>query len=158
MSDIYITYGVGEFSSEKFNEIANQPFFNKPLGGLWASAVNAPYGWADWCKNNDFGHCEKNNCFRFVLKDGANILQLNSVKDCKKLPRIVPERPDLFSIFKHHVYPDFEKMRHDGVDAISFNMSNDSTEDMFNTMYFTLYGWDCDCILVMNKDVIQITS
>ena len=35
-----------------------------------------------------------------------------------------------------------------GIDVIEFNLSND--EDL----YFALYGWDCDCILVLNPEVI----
>ena len=43
---------------------------------------------------------------------------------------------------------DFELMIKNGIDVIEFNLSND--EDL----YFALYGWDCDCILVLNPEVI----
>ena len=45
--------------------------------------------------------------------------------------------------------PDFEKMLADGWDAIEFRLSEDSE------LYWALYGWDCDSILVMNPDVVE---
>jgi len=44
---------------------------------------------------------------------------------------------------------DFESMKKD-YDAIKFNYDNNPS------LYWDLYGWDCDCILVLNKNVIVI--
>ena len=43
---------------------------------------------------------------------------------------------------------DFEKLSHK-YDAIEVNISSD------DELYYKLYGWDCDSILVMNPDVVQ---
>lgn len=54
----YIHYGSDHFSMEKFKEIQNKlndhSWQNKPNYGLWASPVDAEYGWADWCKGEEF--------------------------------------------------------------------------------------------------------
>ena len=28
--------------------------WNKPYGGLWASDINAKYGWKSWCEDENF--------------------------------------------------------------------------------------------------------
>jgi hypothetical protein len=38
----------------------------------------------------------------------------------------------------------------DGVDAIKLNLSKGDYE-----LYYELYGWDCDSILIMNPDIIR---
>jgi len=44
---------------------------------------------------------------------------------------------------------DFEKLA--GIyDAIDVSISNDPE------LHFALYGWDCDSILIMNPDIIQV--
>lgn len=50
--------------------------------------------------------------------------------------------------------PDFEKMKNDGVDAIELHLSEDKSENYFEGLYYTLYGWDCDCILILNKYIV----
>ncbi|MFR3519297.1 MAG: hypothetical protein ACLTT4_12785 [Coprobacillus cateniformis] len=42
---------------------------------------------------------------------------------------------------------DFEELKRQ-YDAIEVNISNDYG------LYWKLYGWDCDSILVMNSDVV----
>jgi len=46
------------------------------------------------------------------------------------------------------VYLDFNKLKEE-YDAIEVFISSDSR------LYRALYGWDCDSILIMNKDVIE---
>lgn len=49
----YISYGLGKFDVDKFDEIQNVEYRNKPKGGLWASPVSAKRGWKDWCWDCD---------------------------------------------------------------------------------------------------------
>lgn len=57
---------------------------------------------------------------------------------------------------KEWLFPDFEKIKDMGIDAIQYNLSNDTTKDYFQGLYYSLYGWDCDSILILNKDCIKI--
>lgn len=142
---IYIHYGAVQYNPELFKPISNRPFSVKPHGGLWASSIDAKFGWKDWCEAENFRECLEQNSFRFRLRDDANIIKINSKDDCSELP-IVPVSPSYSGL--NWLLIDFEQLVKDGVDVIQVNMSND------DRLYWALYGWDCDSILVMNKDVI----
>lgn len=142
----YIHYGHSKFDKEKFKPISNREFFSKPYGGLWASNMESKHGWKQWCEDNDFRECNENNSFCFVLKDNANVIHLYREDDMKNLPKVVNDQfPE---ISKQCL--DFEKMLAEGVDAIELHLSEGSYD-----LYFPLYGWDCDSLLVLNKDVIE---
>lgn len=143
----YIHFGSNKFDIEKFKLIKNEPYRNKPSGGLWASPIGAAMGWKEWCENENFRECKEDNSFRFNVLDKANIYQINSVSDCMNMPLVKTEYD-----IKIMLIPDFEEMYKSGIDAIQFNLSND------HELYFTLYGWDCDSILIMNKNVIELIS
>ena len=144
MENIYIHYGHKFFDDNLFKEIENKGFV-KPLGGLWASAINAEYGWKDWCKENNFRDCIEQNSFKFKLKSETRILKIDSVEVLKKLPVI--EMPYNFS----WITLDFEKIKKE-YDVIEVLISEDSR------LYWDLYGWDCDSLLVLNKDCIEILN
>ena len=146
----YISYGIRNFDINKFEEIQNKEYCNKPKGGLWASPVDAEHGWKDWCETEQFRDCKEEDSFRFTLKDDANIYYINRPDDCNDMPQVNHD------YMKSKIYPDFEIMKQNGVDAIQFNLSNDKTESYSDGLYFTLYGWDCDCILVMNKNIVEV--
>lgn len=115
---------------------------SKPRGGLWASDIKAKYGWKDWNKSEKFAECNKENSFTFTLSDSANVLYINSVKDLENLPKA----QNKFGLISW-VSLDFEKLV-ETYDAIEVNISND-----YN-LYYKLYGWDCDSILIMNPDIV----
>lgn len=155
----YIHYGFEQLDISKIEPIKNQPMWHKPSGGLWASPEGAAFGWKEWCEEEGFNleRLEK-NC-TFSLREDANIYQIHSRDDVDALPRQNVALPwQNLAIPRNSVFPpvadivavDFEKMMADGVDAIQFNMSEDFE------LYWALYGWDCDCILVMNPDVIIV--
>ena len=146
---LYIHYGSTRFDSARFIPIKNREVFAKPTGGLWGSPVDAEFGWNDWCKAEDFGECNDDESFLFALTDTANVLYINSVSDLSELPKI-----DLGFSFSTWVLLDFEKLVNTGIDAIQMNMSNGRCRNIDQDLYFQMYGWDCDSILVMNKVVI----
>lgn len=141
---IYIHYGHKQFDGNLFDEIQNEQFV-KPLGGLWASNIKAKYGWKDWCTDNEFRECKEENSFKFKLKDGTRILKIDNAKILKELP--TDNTPYKFG----WVTLDFEELTKT-YDAIEVLISNDGR------LYYDLYGWDCDSLLVLNKECIEVLS
>lgn len=139
----YVHYGHEKFDRKLFLPIENYGLFPKPRGGLWASRVDAKFGWKDWCERKKFRQCDDAESFKFHLLEDTNVIVINSVDDLKKLPIQKSEFETLFFVL------DFEKMLSDGVDAIEVNLSSDWD------LYMALLGWDCDSILVMNPDIVK---
>lgn len=147
----FIHYGHKQFNIQLFEAPTNRPYSNKPYGGLWASAVDAPYGWKRWCDDEHFRNCEDSNSFKFNIADNANIFEINSVADVE----LMPLQKDSHSYSTYNIRAiDFEAMHNNSIDVIVFNLSNSSRDNFFNDLYFALYGWDCDCILVLNPNVV----
>lgn len=143
MSKKYIHYGSNRFLPEAVIPIRNCPGFTKPYGGLWASPVDAEFGWKEWCDRENFRECNLKNSFTFTLTPEANVLTISSVEEAKRLPQVRDELT-----LPWWVIPDFEKLREQGYDAVELKLSEDWR------LYQTLYGWDCDSILVMNSEVV----
>ena len=51
----FIHYGHDKFEKDKFELVKNRLDASKPKGGLWASRIDSPNGWKDWCESNEFG-------------------------------------------------------------------------------------------------------
>lgn len=139
----YIHYGHKKFQINRFDPIRNEEFRNKPFGGLWASRTDARYGWKDWNEDEQFRKCEEENSFRFTLSTSANVLEIHSHKDLDKISQVKK------SLFNGSCLPDFEELLFGGVDAIELFLSDD------RELYWSLYGWDCDSILIMNPNVVE---
>lgn len=155
MGKEYIHYGHSEFRPELFREIKNRYAFVKPLGGLWASPVDAKLGWKEWCTDENFCVGRLLDSFTFKLSENSNILHIRSVHDLESLPRQkgLVMKPSWVAL-------DFEKLLADGWDAVELHLSEESRDSfgMFDGLYWELYGWDCDSILIMNPDVIEVVS
>lgn len=141
----YIHYGTTEFSKDKFKEIKNERLFTKPIGGLWASRVDSEYGWKNWTEDEHFRTevYREDNYFKFKLKDEAKVLVINNAKQILDLPKQKNEFNFSF------VCLDFEKLAKE-YDAIEVLISQDGK------LYWDLYGWDCDSILIMNKEMVEV--
>lgn len=140
---VYIHYGDDTFRTP--DPIQNSKYRNKPRGGLWASRKDAEYGWKDWCIAEEFRLDTFDRSFKFQLKDGARVLILSEKEQLDVLPNL----NDFHS--KNDPYADccldFEKLSRDW-DAI----------ELTNCWKFqwALYGWDCDSIIIMNPDIVEI--
>ena len=133
-----VTYGLGnELDISKIRPIINDKFV-KPQGGLWSSPINSNYGWVDWCKDENFGECETS----FEFEIDANVLIINSLDDLKQLPMIK---------YKYGNYLDFEEIIQQGYDAIFLTERGQQNTRMSTP---NLYGWDCECVLVLNPNCI----
>lgn len=144
------------FDKKYFEKIINREFISKPKGGFWASPIDAKYGWKEWCSNEEPEWIKDIHSYKLMLKDDASILYFRSFNE---LCDAIQEYPELFfdtmakrEYLMHYkspcpptVYINFEKALESGIDAI---------EIMIDELYYPLYGWDCDSILIMNPDVI----
>ena len=139
----YIHYGHKQFIPEAFTPIRNCVAFTKPYGGLWASPVDAEFGWKEWCEREDFRECDTKNSFTFTLSESAKVLTISSVTEARRLPQVRDELT-----LPWWVIPDFEELVWQGYDAVELKLSEDWS------LYQALYGWDCDSILVMNPEVV----
>jgi hypothetical protein len=90
--------------------------------------------------------------FQFTLAETANVITLRSVDQLRGLPEAKQELA--LESRKMQVFLDFEKLAADGVDAIRVDISGDLTEGWMEGLYWQLYGWDCDSILILNKEII----
>ena len=145
----YIHYGSKEFLKDKVSPIKNEKYFSKPKGGLWASPLDTNMGWRDWCKSEDFRECNEENSFTFALADAARVLSIKQSSDLNDLPKI---ETDYFN----KMYLDFEELtkQYDAIE-VSISSSYDLDGDWHETLYYKLYGWDCDSILIMNPDIVE---
>lgn len=73
----YIHYGHTKFDKDSFTKIKNVDCSTKPRGGLWASDINTKYGWKEWCNENEFRDCNKENSF--TLKSHSNYTLVNQI-------------------------------------------------------------------------------
>lgn len=137
----YIHYGSKHFDKNLFKEIKNIPFV-KPEGGLWASREDSENGWKEWTERNKFNtdKYSEDNYFKFKLKNNARILTLKTKNDLEKLPKIESKNIPSFC-----EWLDFEKIAE----------KYDAIEVFIKELYWDMYGWDCDSILILNENVVE---
>ena len=110
---------------------------SKPVGGLWASPVASAWGWADWCREQDFR-----------LERLAVGIQLEISLD---RAIVIDSREDLGQLDWAGDYPDWESMARRGVDVVYLTLDGlMGTRDQ-------LYGWDCESLVVLNLRAIGET-
>ncbi len=139
----YIHYGHKTFEQYRFHKVENQELIPKPSGGLWASRENAAYGWREWSEETEL-KVNYEDYFVFELKDNAKVLTITSLEQLEDLPQI--EAP---LSLPYWVILDYEKLA-EQYDAIEVLISEDSR------LYQALYTWDCDSIVIINPDVIEL--
>ncbi len=136
------------YTLAKFEPVSNRPFFPKPYGGLWASPIFSDYGWKEWCKCNEFYGKGFGVCNMFRLKPDARVLRIESDDDLDTIEKNCDILQRVDSHFSDRVIcMDFEKLLKLGYDAVEVWMNT-------ARIYFGLYGWDCDSIIILNPDCI----
>ena len=140
----YIHYGSKVFDKNKFEKVSN--YYIKPRGGFWASRIDSEYGWKEWNDDNKFTTCQKENSFEFSLSPGANVVELFTLEDLQNLPI----RQKDFFVGEFYII-DFEECVKRGIDAIELM-------DIEKGLYYPLYGWDCECILILNPDIVEVSE
>ena len=128
--------------------------WNKPLNGLWVSPLDAVEGWEAWCRNE---HYDGLGYRVYLLVDMERALVVNSAQDLEKLSW-TQEFPDGSKMPME--VPDFQSMKIKGVDVIhltSMGQWGTRFSGMIHGPLFghNLYGWDCDCLLIMHERAVK---
>ena len=159
--EIYRHWGNSQFVPVYFTPVTNNKFSNKPHGGLWACPTkDVDIKWDDWCRSENFMTDRLDKHFDFILKR-ARILEIKDIADLDKLPRIYVE--DKSAITNHCIMDlnaniDFEEIakKYDAIKVWMYRSSDIPEESIMDGMYYRLYGWDVDTLLVLNPDIIEV--
>lgn len=147
-----ICYGCGSsFEHEKFQAVRNREMFNKPERGLWSSPVDSEWSWKQWGEQNDFG--DFSTCFSFVFS--GSLLKIDSERSLELVYKNYPLGVgECFpaSLTEEMKLIDWEKIA-DDYDGVWLTEKGEN-ETRWSAP-ITLYGWDCETILVMNKDAVD---
>ena len=136
---VYIHFGRDKFEFNKFEKVENCIYYPyKPvIGGYWASPEDSKYNWAN---TFNLDNTQKRFITRFKLKDNTRVLKIVEEKDLENLP-ILPNNDKDSKAF------DYEKIS-DIYDVIYYDPLD---KEKMNSL---LPCWDCECIYVMNPNVI----
>lgn len=138
---IYEHCGHDKFEIDKFEYIKNDsrmiPITKPANGGLWASPEKSIHNWKSISDRQ-----QDRISFKFRISDTAKVLEIEKKEDLKNLPRLIEDGEGVFNIIL-----DFEKISKK-YDVIYCNAYPGSELDK------VLPKWDCECILVMNPDVV----
>ena len=141
-----IHYGCTKFDPNLFMPIKNH-YWNKPSGGFWTSPINSHYGWRDWNEHSEFRKCTIENSCTIVLKPSVRIYIIDSIKDLIRYSTVKCK-------WSGALYLDFERMskKYDAIWVTTKGLME--TSDI--GYVYSLYGWDCETVLILNKKVIII--
>lgn len=144
MSPEFIHYGHDKFDKDLFVPVKNIGFV-KPVGGLWASPLYSNHSWRDWCLRENFRtEIYFNIYFTFTVNKDAKVYTIDSLNHLRLLS-------NYFDSMSNRNILDFELIAKE-YDAIWL-----TEEGEIATRYtrpLTLYGWDCESLLVLNPNVI----
>ena len=139
--------------SDKMNNCIN----NKPIGGFWASPVDAEYGWKEFCTDNLPKAIKDKLEFKFTLTNNARIIVIEDLQDINdKLKFDKFEYTDIIN----HAYIDFDAMRNDfdGIELrdpmLGHYFLNSKQYPELSKKEECFYCWDCESIVIWNPDII----
>ena len=145
-------------------EIKNKFIWCKPKGGLWTSPSNSLYGWNERCKEEGFRDNNKLTIVEMIidvddLGNNKNLIVIDKEDDLDKL--IWSPVPDIRELVEKTGFKvsfgmemvDFVKMKENGIDAIWLTMEGQWKTRL--TYPRNLYGWDCECVLILNERCIK---
>lgn len=152
MDNIFIHTGHNSYDKALFNKIRNVPLFVKPTGGLWGSPIDSSLDWTSFVNRENFEKQKYGkSSFKFRLNT-TKILYINSVNDLDRLPHLNTYENVLGKhLSSSYDELDFEKLA-EIYDAMVVYISAD-----YN-LYYRLYGWDVDSVLVFNPNVVEVVE
>lgn len=157
--EVYRHWGSSKFDIELFDPIKNRYLSNKPFGGLWSSPTkDVDMSWERWSIVNEFRLDKLEEHFDFTIKDNARVLVIKDIKDLDKLPRLKDKNNFIVNTDSMNSNIDFEELTKN-YDAIMVWIYRSDDQDglvrTFDGIYYRLYGWDVDTLLVLNPDIVE---
>lgn len=150
----YVTFGLGDFDKRLFGPIRNIGAV-KPAGGMWASEYTPDEeymsAWERCVKEDLYIDKPLDYGIIFELTEDARVYTINNHDDLVRLwesYHFLTYKGVMIHI-KDVLY-DFEAMAKD-YDVIKLTDEGQWKTRLTNP---SLYGWDCECILIMNPDVV----
>ena len=143
----YIHYGSDRYFPERVHEEVERFDCCYKPSGLWASRVDAYFGWKEWCEYESFNTESLNRNFKFTLKDSAKILHLHSMEDAMEILKIneIYGSTTFYKLDVEKLYSNY-----DGVELhISEDFNNFRRNNVFNM-------WDVDSICVWNSEIVEV--
>ena len=159
----YITYG---FVLEDPKKIVTNldECINKPRKALWGSPVDAEFGWRDWCENEEWwpSHWHQKiedyfgKSFKWTLKEGSKVLTINTICDLEDLDTkgYFDRKGDPF-LYRPRL--NFHKLFEDGYSAVELTDGN-MGHYFKNELEMSFNSWDCECIVVLDPDKVELVA
>ena len=141
-----VHYGSEKFDPQKFKPIKDVPSRSKPSGGLWASPVHCNYGWKEWRDDEGFEDNSKSFYFDFV----GRIFTIDGMKDALKLPW----KKDRYGLF----FIELTQWLKNGYKYDAIHLTQKGELETRLAYPISLYGWDCECVLILNPKAIKTTT
>lgn len=168
-STIYVTYlhkKYGKFKPENININLNRKGINKPIAAFWGSPKDSLFGWKEWCECESMflDEFKWNKPIFWRLKSNTKVLKINwediispntILKDYTVNLLENANSKDL-----RFLELDFNKILTSEIFAIelmdsrighSFDVGLNPYEFMFNS-------WDCESIVMLDKEKIEFLN
>lgn len=145
----FVHYGIKRLNLRKFRKPKNISW-NKPKNrtGLWASPLNSNHSWYHAALEMGIRNHTPDECVKFKLKRNARVLVIDDVSDLLNLVYFNPFGEG----YSYMDAIDFEELTKT-YDAIYLTEAGQWRTRLSHPHH--LYGWDCECILILNKHVIK---
>lgn len=149
---VYTHCGSATFGRHLFTPVSNSRH-DKPYGGFWASANDAPYSWSQWASmemSQEYRETMTQQ-IEFTVAPGAKIFQINTVDDLAYLAATYPmphQDSELKELGLGEVCIDWQAMAMNW-DGMTYNYGN-----LGNTMA----AMDCDSVCIFNPNVVQCVN
>lgn len=159
----FVSYGLGEYNPNKFNEIRNSKYNVKPAGGMWTSPKESEYGWIDFCKSERFRLPDGfTDGFEFQLKPDSKVYIIDTFFDLVRVPYKLKD--PMFSgvgLRFGQNFIDYEEMakEYDAIWLTADGQWDTRLPEMNGLMdvdglSINLYGWDCESLIILRKECI----
>lgn len=154
MKNQFLIIGIKELDKSKWINPINSNFI-KPIGGLWASTYtpNTKHksAWHEWCYYN-MPHWIEEDAVVFELNKNAKILSIDGQEDFNEMLQRYTDKAMKNLDIRLPTIPfiDFEKI------AQSYDCIHLTEKGEISTRFGTpsLYGWDCESLLILNYNCI----